>query len=294
MQIDTINQYNRIWGEKTLHPSVSIIDLSKADKAEYETLRTGFYQVILGEYGCGHKALGRKDCDYSDGTILFIAPGESVEMENIHPSQNQRGWMLAFHPHIIPDTSLGLHFDDYSFFSYDKHEALHISRREKNVFMRCLKNINDELGRTVDCHSQTLITKSISLLLDYCKRFYDRQFILRSEENIHLIAKTEKTIYDYFRYNTSKTKGLPSASYCAGLLGISSAYFNDLLKNETGNSFGEYVEVKRIELAKIWLREGEKSVAGIARGLGYSSTEYFSRLFEKVTGYNPSECKFPN
>lgn len=226
MPIDTINQHNRIWSEKSLY--LSIIDLSKAGRADYKTLQASFYLVILNEYECGYKAFGRKECDYSDGTALFLTPGESVDMENTHAGQHLRRRMLAFHPQIIPNTLLGKHFDDYTFFSYTKNEALHISQHEKNIFIRCLENISDELRRPVDSHSQTLITKSISLMLD-------------------------------------------------------------LLKNETGQTLRECVEAKHIELAKKWLSEGEKTVAQIARGLGYPSTGYFSRLFEKVTGNNPGQ-----
>ena len=136
--------------------------------------------------------MGEKCCDYSDGTLIFSSPGETVDIEEHNRKQMSKGWLLVFHPDLIRGTSLGMHIQDYTFFTYHKTEALHISQREKKVFMRCLEIIGDELQRAIDRHSRILVSRSMELLLDYCMRFYDRQFITRNEENGNILKKVEQ------------------------------------------------------------------------------------------------------
>lgn len=294
LNISTIHQCNHLVGVKTLHPLVSIIDLSQIDEKEFDTLRVGFYCVILKEYTCEYFVFGRKECDYSDGTIVFLNPGETINMEKNQEGQIAGDWMLAFHPELLKGTCLGMYINEYTFLNYSNDEALHISQREKKIFMRCLENIDEELRRSIDKHSQVLVTKSIDLLLNYCTRFYERQFIIRNEENKNILKKTDRIVNDYFTKNQIRTKGLPSAKYCAGLLNLSPDYFTDLLKQETGHTVDEFVQSKRIDIAKRWISESDKSIAQIACALGYSSSEYFSRLFEKITGYKPEVYRLVN
>lgn len=276
------------------HPLVSVIDLSKINREEFYTFQVGFYCIVLKEYPCEHFAFGRKSCDYSDGTIVFLSPGETIDMQRNHDVEIYGGRMLVFHPELLIGTCLGIHIDEYTFMNYSNDEALHISMREKKIFMRCLENIEGELQRSIDKYSKVLVTKAIDLLLGYCARFYDRQFIVRSEENKRLIKKTDKVIHEYFLSNNVKSKGLPSAKYCAGLLDMSPAYFTELLKQETGHTVSEYMQSKRIEIAKKWLAEPDKSVATIATMLGFSSPEYFSKLFKRLTGVMPGEYRLAN
>lgn len=294
LDIHTVNQCNKLWGEKTFHPLVSVIDLSGTNNEQSGLFKVGFYTIIMKEYQYGYSASGHLDCDYSDGSVIFLAPGEFFEMNNNHTISGSGDRMLAFHPELIRNTCLGMHIRDYTFFSYKREENLHVSQREKTILVRCLENINGELQRPVDKHSRILVAKSIELLLDYCTRFYDRQFITRCEKNKELIRKTGQIINDYFANNTIKAKGLPSAGYCAGLLNLSTAYFTDLLKWETGQTMHEYVQSKRIEIAKKWLKETDKTISRIACSLGFSSPEYFIRFFKKITGCTPGDYKSPN
>jgi len=294
LYIDTVQQCNKIIGNKTLHPLVSVIDLSKMDREEFHRFQVGFYCVVLKEYSCEHFAFGRKGCDYSDGTILFLSPGETIDLKQKHDVEISGGWLLAFHPDLLCGTCLGMHIEKYTFLKYNNDEALHISSREKKIFMRCLENINEELHRCIDKFSQELVTKSIDLLLNYCSRFYERQFIVRNEDNKQLVKTVDKIIVEYFVDDRFKSKGLPSAKYCAKQLNLSPAYFTDLLKQETGYKVSEYMQTKRMEIAKEWLSETDKSIPLIVTTLGFSSIEYFSRLFEKLTGLTPSEYKLAN
>jgi len=198
---------------------------------------------------------------------------------------------LAFHPELLKGTCLGMRIDEYTFLNYNNNEALHISQREKKIFMRCLENVNEELHRCIDRHSRELVTKSIDLLLVYCSRFYERQFIVRNEVNKCLMKKTDKFINEYYLNGKGKSKDLSPTKYFADLLGMSPAYFTDLLKHETGHTVTEYIQAKRMEIAKKWLRETDKTVANIATTLSFSSLEYFCRLLKKVIGYTPDEYR---
>lgn len=291
LYVNTVCQCNKIWGEGTSHPLVSVIDLNTINCKLYESLKVGFYVIVIKEYENRNPAFGHKGCDYSDGSVVFLAPGELLETGSNDVLSASAGRMLVFHPELIHNTCLSVRIHNHTFFNYRNDEALHISQREKAILVRCLENINEELQRPVDKHSRILIAKLIELFLDYCTRFYDRQFITRSEENRALIRKTERIINDYFVDCTTKVKSLPTTKYCAEMLGISPAYFSDLLKWETGQTICEYAESKRIEIAKRWLLKTDKTISRIASDLGYPSPEYFYRLFKKITGNAPDDYK---
>lgn len=189
LNISTIHQCNHLFGVKTLHPLVSIIELPLIDEKEFDTLRVGFYSVILKEYTYEHFVFVRKECDYSDGTIVFLTPSETINIQKNQEEQIAEGWMLAFHPELLKGTCLGMYINEYTFLNYSNDEALHISQREKKIFMRYLENIDEELHRSMDKHSHVLVTKSIDSLLNYCTRFYERQFIIRNEENKNILKK---------------------------------------------------------------------------------------------------------
>ena len=291
IKIGTVHQCNCYMGSKTLHPLVSVIDLSDSNLTQ-QNIKLGFYAVLLRECRCGDFLYGRQYYDYSDGTLLFLTPGETIAIDNcLLP---QKGRILAFHPDLIGCTSLGQNIQDYSFFSYHKNEALHISAREKQKVLECFDNIREELQHAIDCHSKTLITKYIELLLDYCIRFNERQFITRCEANKKLLTKFEKILNEYFEADRVKRNGLPSAEYCADLLQLSPSYFMDLLKYETGKNIKEHIQFKRIEIARQRLQTTHKTVNQIADELGYSSVQYFTRLFTKIAGCSPNEYRHPN
>ena len=169
-------------GSKTLHPLVSVIDLSKADLSSHTDFKFGFYTILLSECKCEAYRYGHQYYDFSDGTLLCLTPGESISMKDSDNTRPSKGWILAFHPDLICGTALGANIRDYTFFSYRPEEALHVSLREKQVILELLDKINQELQRCIDCYSQKIISKYIELLLDYCERFYERQFITRNED----------------------------------------------------------------------------------------------------------------
>ena len=196
-----------------------------------------------------------------------------------------------FHPDLLFQTTLKNHINNYTFFHYHKEEALHLSQRETEKVTCCLWNIEEELHHSIDTHSRTILSRHIELLLDYCTRYYERQFITRCEANKKIMKKTDVLLKDYIlsgklKYNTS-----PSLGYCAKILQLSSHYFNDLLKFESGKNIDEYFESKRLEMAKSMLLDSNNTVSVVTEKLGYPNIRYFSRLFKRITGVAPNNYR---
>lgn len=291
IKLDTVDQYNQFFGLETLHPLVSVVDLSEATKfPTHFTMNYGIYALFLKKVKCGDIRYGRQIYDYQEGTVTSFAPGQVVETEmqqGVKPSAHG----LLFHPDLIKGTSLGQDIKQYSFFSYASAEALHLSEEEKGIFMDCLEKIEMELQHPIDKHSKRLISRNIELLLDYCMRFYERQFITRSESNKSVLVKFEALLDDYFQSDKPQTDGLPSVKYFADKVFLSPNYFGDLIKKETGKSAQEYIQTRMIDLAKEMIAGTEKTVSQIAYELGYQYSQHFNRVFKKNVGYTPSEYR---
>ena len=183
---------------------------------------------------------------------------------------------------------------DYTFFSYESFEALHLSERERQVVIDCLNKIDFELSHAIDKHSKTLIVTNIELLLNYCVRFYDRQFITRDNVNKDILVRFEGLLDDYYQSDKPQTVGLPSVRYCADQLHLSANYLGDLIKKETGKSAQEHIQLKLMDIAKEKMFDTSKSVSEIAYELGFKYPQHFSRMFKKSVGYSPNEYRMQN
>jgi len=224
---------------------------------------------------------------------VFVAPGQVVGVNSPEIIQ-PKGWALLFHPDLIRGTSLGHNIKDYSFFSYEVYEALHLSEKERQIIIDCLNKIDYELKQSIDKHSKTLISSNIELLLNYCMRFYDRQFITRGNVNKDILVKFEKLLDDYFKSEMTQSVGLPSVKYCADQLHLSANYFGDLIKKETGKSAQEFIQLKLIDITKERIFDTSKTVGEIAYELGFKHPQHFSRMFKNETGYTPNEYRSLN
>jgi AraC-like DNA-binding protein len=293
LKLDTIAQYNSLRGVETLHPLVSVIDMSKANPTQNLKINFGFYCVFFKEIKCGDLKYGCNYYDYQEGTLVFVAPGQIVGVNSPEIIQ-PKGWALLFHPDLIRGTSLGHNIKDYTFFSYEVFEALHLSEKERQIIIDCLHKIDYELQQSIDKHSKTLIANNIELLLNYCLRFYDRQFITRSNVNKDILVRFEKLLSDYFQTDMPQTVGLPTVKYSADQLHLSANYFGDLIKKETGKSAQEHIQLKLMDIAKERIFDRSKSVSEIAYELGFKHSQHFSRMFKNETGYTPNEYRLLN
>lgn len=290
-KLERVAQFNSERGQKTLHPSVSVLDQSKSKPIEEGRYISELYIIFLKEGKSGELRYGRHHYDYEDGTVLFIAPGQVFGHEGNGKILQPTGWALVFHPDLIRGTSLGRHIRDYSFFSYNVNEALHLSERERQVMIEGFKKIQYELEHPIDKHSKALIVSNIELFLKYCARFYDRQFITR--DNIHkdVLVRFEELLDEYFQSGKPQTLGLPSVGYCAGQLNLSANYFGDMVKKETGKTAQEYIQEKVIDLAKEKIFDISKSISEIAYEMGFKYPSHFTRLFKQHVGQSPNEYR---
>lgn len=290
-KFDTVNQYNVFNNHETLHPLVSIIDFSKAHKRTGSRMTFGLYCIFLKEVHCGDLIYGCNNYDYEEGTLVFISPGQVLNVENKKDLYQPVGHGLVFHPDLIKGTSLAKSLPDYSFFSYKTNEALHLSKKERKIIFDCFEKIEFELSQSVDKHSKRLIASNIELFLNYCERFYDRQFITRENVNKGILENFEELLNSYFSSDKPDILGLPSVAYFADELNLSANYFGDLIKKETGKSAQEYVQNKIIDTAKDKLFSSNKTINEIAYELGFKYSQHFSRLFKQHVGYSPNEYR---
>ena len=293
-RFETINDYNRFNNNETLHPLVSVVDLSKADPRQGSQMYFGFYTIFLKEVKCGDMVYGRHTYDYQEGTLVFLAPGQVVGVKSNGETYQPKGYALVFHSDLIHGTSLGKHMQDYSFFSYQSNEALHLSERERKIVLDCFSKIEYELQHAIDKHSKKLIVDNIELLLNYCVRFYDRQFITRDNVHKGILEKFEHLLNDYFQTDKPNLIGLPSVAYCANELNLSAGYFGDLVKKETGKTAQDYIQAKVIDVAKERIFNHNKSISEIAYELGFKYPQHFTRLFKQKAGVTPNEYRTMN
>lgn len=291
IRFETISEYNKFNNAETLHPLVSVVDMSMAAPRGAQSSYFGFYIVFLKDINCGDLRYGKNTYDYQEGTLVFIAPGQVLTVENNGELYQPKGYALVFHPDLIHGTQLGRNIQDYTFFGYQSSEALHISERERKMVLDCFAKIGYELEHAIDKHSKSLIVANIELFLNYCVRFYDRQFITRDNVHKGVLERFEHLLNQYFISDKPQENGLPSVAYCATELNLSANYFGDLIKKGTGKSAQEYIQTRVIEVAKERIFDHSKSVSQIAYDLGFKYPQHFTRLFKQKTGQSPNEYR---
>lgn len=291
LNIETISQYNEMLDIETLNPLVSVIDLSTAKPMRHMRHTFSFYVVFLKDEKNCELIYGRQRYDYKKGSVICLAPGQVIGIEDTGEVFQPKGWALCFDPELIRGTSLGRNMFEYSFFSYDVNEALHLSDSERRLFVDCLEKIKMELENKTDRLSKRLIATNIELLLDYCLRFYERQFVTREPVNRNILVRFETLLEEYFSGGKAVNNGLPSVKYCASELCLSAGYFGDLIKKETGISAQTYIQNKVINIAKERILNPMYSITQVAYELGFQYPQHFTRLFKKVTGKTPKDYK---
>ncbi len=293
-RFETISSYNSFNNHETLHPLISVVNFSKALPRQGCRMYFGFYSIFLKDVKCGDLMYGRDTYDYQEGTLVFLAPGQVAGVNTHGETFQPKGHGLVFHPDLLHGTSLGRHIPDYTFFGYQSNEALHVSQRERDIVLDLFSKVQYELGHAIDKHSKRLMVSNIEMILNYCIRFYDRQFITRDKVHKGILEKFEDLLNQYFKSDIPQTTGLPSVAHCAGELNLSAGYFGDLIKKETGKTAQEYIQAKVIDVAKERIFDTSRSVSEIAYGLGFKYPQHFTRLFKQRVGQSPNEYRMQN
>lgn len=292
IRIETISQMTQMTGlPEPKNPLVYTMDVAAFDiPNEYKNVKlaTGFYSIFLKDASCGMQ-YGRNNYDFEEGVLSFFGPGQVTQSRT--DAKSTYGWALFFHPDLIRKSSLGQRIDNYHFFSYEVHEALHLSKKEEDILNDCIKKIEFELDQNIDAHSQKLLISNIELLLNYCNRFYERQFNTRSNHHKDVVTMVEKTIKKYFNQQLQMEWGLPNTKYIADQVNLSPNYLGDLLKKETGKHTKDHINDYVVNQAKTILLNSENNISEIAYDLGFNYPHYFSRLFKQKTGKTPAQYR---
>ena len=282
--------------DKPIHPLITIIDTSKLAYGEEmigQKFSNDLYCIALKDASCGID-YGRNHYDFDEGVLMFTGPQQVITLKKAQELNQVQGWMLYFHPDLIRNTSLGSKIDDYSFFSYEVHEALHLSDQEEKIITNCINMIQTEIKERIDNHSQQVIVSNIELLLNYCSRYYERQFNTRVAHNNDVVSNVEHLLKDYYKSGKLLESGPPTLQYLAENCHLSPNYLSDLLKKETGRSGKDHINDFLVDKAKNLLLSSTDSISGIAYELGFNYPHYFSRIFKKKTGLTPHEYRQSN
>lgn len=297
IQLPTIAELCRFLGIQAQHPLVAVVDFGRMDERFADDIRisAGFYSLMFKNYGCSHVRYGRQALDFTDGSLICIAPNQVLTISNDggDAPTTREGWGLFFHPELLHGSALASGIDRYTFFDYEVSEALHLSDKEKLILNDGIAKIVSELNENIDGYSQSLIVSNIELLLNYCMRFYGRQFITRQSVNSGVVTDIERYLKQHFR-QTGELGSLPTVKGLAERVHLSPGYLGDLVKKETGRSAQDLIHLHLIEEAKLRLRSSDQAVNEIAYALGFEYPQYFSKLFKKKTGETPASYRLLN
>lgn len=292
--IKSISQLHQIFGfDKPTHPLISIIDVSKWEIPEQfidVKYTSELYTIGLKDKSCGLQ-YGRNNYDFDEGVLIFTAPNQVQSVSKAQQLDEIKGWMLFFHPDLIRNTALGQNIDEYGFFTYDVHEALHLSDAEQKTITDCKTMIQKEILERIDNHSQTVISSSLELLLNLSRRYYERQFNTRSAQYKDVVSQFHTILNSYYKSGKFAETGIPSVEYFSDKIHLSGNYLSDLLKKETGYTIKDHVNNFIVEKAKTLLLAESETISSIAYNLGFNYPHYFSRLFKNKTGITPLEFK---
>ena len=287
---NTIQEFNDFIGVETLHPLVSVVRVEKASPIQEALHHYGLYALFLKENKGCKMSYGRTVYDYDEMTVTSFAPGQSVKVEPNPGVPLVKYTVLIFHPELLNRTQLGKNISRYEFFDYTSNEALHLSAAEVNIFRDVLSMIGQELEHPIDRHSRELIVSNIELLLNYCLRFYDRQFITREEIN-HSVVKKFVSLLDEYIAKKAMREGLPTVAYFADKCCYSTKYFGELVKTETGRTAKSLINDRLLSAARQLLVDETLTITQVSQHLGFEYSQHFVRFFKAQTGKTPSEYR---
>ena len=288
--INTIQDFNDYQGVETLHPLVSVVHVENTEHIKECVMHYGVYAIYLKENKGCKLSYGRTPYDFDEMTVTSFAPGQVVNVEPNPDVPFAKFTALVFHPDILNRTALGTQMSRYEFFSYSSTEALHLSAQEVEVFQGVIAMIEQELHRAIDKHTRELIVSNIELLLNYCLRFYDRQFITREEINHGVVIKF-LTLLDEYMNDKAKYEGLPTVAYFADKCCLSNGYFGTLVKTETGRTAKDLINDRVLAKAKELLQSETITITEVSQRIGFEYPQHFVRFFKSFTGKTPSQWR---
>ncbi|WP_316737134.1 helix-turn-helix transcriptional regulator [Pedobacter aquatilis] len=291
--IKSISEFHRLLSlSEPLHPLISVINLKETIFLEDEVWKgfvNRFYCIALKREATGKIKYGQQHYDYDKGVLSFTAPNQ-VQYLDLQTMECGSGYLLIFHPDFLLKHSLAATINNYGFFDYAVNEALHLSADEEDNLINILKKINEEC-KHIDRHTQEIIIAQLELLLNYSKRFYERQFITRKNNNHQILIRFEQFVDNYFTNKEAADKGLLTVKLIAEHMNLSPNYLSDLLRVHTGQNTQQHIHEKLIEKAKEQLSTTNLSVSEIAYNLGFEHAQSFSTLFKKKTDMSPVEFR---
>ena len=285
--LNTVHDFNDYQGVATLHPQVSVVHVENTEHIRECVMHYGLYALYLKENKGCKLSYGRTPYDFDEMTVTSFAPGQVVKVEPNPEVPFAKFTALVFHPDLLSRTALGRQMNRYEFFSYSSTEALHLSAQEVEVFRGVLAMIEQELHRAIDKHTRELIVSNIELLLNYCLRFYDRQFITREEIN-HSVVKKFLDLLDDYIASKAQSEGLPTVAYFADKCCLSSGYFGNLVRVETGRTAKDIIADHLLAHAQQLLNDEALTITLISQRLGFEYPQHFVRFFKSHTGRTPS------
>ena len=288
--LDSLKTYNELYGLKTSHPMIGVLDLKDATKTvNHIEMKFEVYALFLKQGTQCTLKYGRKNYDYQEGTIVSFAPGQLVELDDEKDELGPKVVGLMFHPDLLYGTPLASKIKEFEFFDFSLLESLHLSEKERGKFNFYLNLIREELERPIDNHTASVLSAHIQLLLEHLDRFYDRQFITRHKVNSDIVSQFQQNLKDYFSENDIIT--VPNIGYFADKASLTTGYFSSLVKKETGMSPKDHISFHLIDEAKRRIVETNQDISVIAYSLGFDYPAHFSRLFKKITGFTPKEYR---
>ena len=288
LKVKTVGDYTRYVGGTERHPLVSVIDYAEVSPVRHSLNDYGVYGIFFHDeadidlvYGCGKY-------DYKKGTVICVAPGQIGGKEDNGEEVRLTGWALLFHPDLLHGFPLERRIKEYSFFDYRINEALHMTAEEHDILASLMRQISEELDKRPDGLQNAILVDYIGLTLNFCQRFYNRQFVTRTIENSDILVRFDHLLHAYYEEGRQLSLGLPTVQYCADCLCMSANYFGDVIKKTTGDTASNHIRQFVIQLAKNGLASGE-TITQVSDRLGFEYPQHFSRMFKKQEGVTPSE-----
>ena len=289
LKVNKPSDYSAWVGQTDPHDLISVINYSEVSPVRHSLNNYNVYGLFLQGNEEGMELIyGTGKYDYSEGTLICVAPGQLGGKEDNGELVNLTGWAVLFHPDLLQGTGLEKDIKSFTFFDYRINEALHMTAEERDIMVAIFRQLEQELKFPADGMQNRIIAGFINLLLRYAQRFYNRQFVTRTIVNNDILSRFENLLKEYFENDKQLSNGLPSVQYCAEKLCMSPNYLSDVIKKTTGETANHYIKSHVIQLAKNQLVAGKTS-SEVAYSLGFDYPQHFARTFKKMTGETPTQ-----